>query len=127
MVRRAFGQSFVQGRMGILRGANGKYTAPEIVDVLPNLIGDFGDRTRRIGKYPIVVLFDEYGQAGVTEGILGPTLRNKGIEYISSGAVAEASDFRNFEPDGHLTPEVNTRLARALLGMIAGSMRKPFN
>jgi hypothetical protein len=118
MIRRGFGQYISRHRTATLRGDDGKLKAPDIVKVLPKLIESFAKRARGAGERPIVVLFEEYGNAGVLLPILGTTLAKEHIEYVSSANIAPADDARNYAPDGHFSPAANRRIAQALLGLI---------
>ena len=118
MIQRGFGQYISRSRMAKLRGNDGKFAAPDIVNVLPKLIGNFAKIARDSGKRPIVVLFEEYGYGGALMPLLGPTLANDHIEYVYSGDLAPANDLRNYAPDGHFSPAANVKIATALLKMI---------
>jgi hypothetical protein len=118
MIRRGFGQSISRKRAAMLRGEDGKINAQEIVKVLPKLISKFAERARGSGQRPIIVLFEEYGQGGVLMRILGDTLVNEQIEYVSSANIVATSDARNYAADGHFSPESNMKIAQALLDLI---------
>lgn len=118
MVRRGFGQYVDRNRMAKLRGQDGKFVAPDIVNVLPKLIGNFAQLARQSGKRPIVVLFEEYGYDGVLMPLLGPELAHDRIEYIYSGDIVPANDLRNYASDGHFSPEANAKIATAVLKII---------
>jgi hypothetical protein len=118
MVRRGFGQYVNRSRMAKLRGRDGRFDAPDIVDVLPKLIADFAKLARASGKRPIVVLFEEYGYDGVLMPLLTDTLVRDRIEYVYSGNIVPANDLRNYASDGHFSPESNVRIATALLKLI---------
>jgi len=118
MVRRGFAQQISRSRSAKLRGNDGKFVAPDIVNVLPKLISNFVKIARDSGKRPIVVLFEEYGYDGTLMPLLGSTLAHDHIEYVYSGDFAPAKDLRNYVSDGHFTPESNVKIATALLKMI---------
>jgi hypothetical protein len=118
MIRRGFGQYLSRRRQAKLRGNDGKFDAPDIVNVLPKLIGSFAKLAREAGKRPIVVLFEEYGYDGVLMPLLSATLVHDRIEYVYSGNIAPANDLRNYASDGHFSPEANARIATALLKLI---------
>lgn len=118
MIRRGFGQYISRRRASKLRGDDGKYKAPDIVTVLPKLVGSFAKIARQSGKRPMVVLFEEYGNGGVLMPILGATLAHDRIEHVYSGDIVPASDLRNYASDGHFSPESNIRIARAVLKLI---------
>lgn len=124
MIRRGFGQDNFRRRSEELRGSDGKIIAPDIVNVLPVLISGFAKRVRDRGAQPIVVLFEEYGSGGVLQRILSRTLSHGGIDYVSSMSIAPADDRRNFLADGHFKPEVNQKLARAVISLIQTSSGK---
>jgi hypothetical protein len=124
MVQRGFGQYISRSRMAKLRGNDGKFVAPDIVNVLPKLIGNFAKIARDSGKRPIVVLFEEYGCGGTLMPLLGATLAHDHIEYVYSGDFVPANDLRNYASDGHFSPKSNVKIATALLHMID---EKPVN
>lgn len=118
MIRRGFGQYVSRRRTGKLRADDGKFNAPDIVNVLPKLIGSFAKLARESGKRPIVVLFEEYGYGGVLMPLLRDTLAHDHIEYVYSGNIVPANDLRNYASDGHFSPAANAKLAAALLKLI---------
>jgi hypothetical protein len=118
MIQRGFAQYISRSRMAKLRGNDGKFTAPDIVNVLPKLIGNFAKIARDSGKRPIVVLFEEYGYGGALMPLLSSTLAHDHIEYVYSGDFVPANDLRNYVSDGHFSPESNVKIATALLKMI---------
>lgn len=118
MIRRGFGQYIFRMRTAKLRGDDGKFKAPDIVNVLPKLVGSFAKLARESGKRPIVVLFEEYGYDGALMPLLSATLAHDRIEYLDSGSIVPASDIRNYASDGHFSPESNARIATALLKLI---------
>jgi hypothetical protein len=118
MVRRGFGQYVNRSRMAKLRRRDGRFDAPDIVNVLPKLIDSFAKLARASGKRPIVVLFEEYGYDGVLMPLLSDTLARDRIEYVYSGNIVPANDLRNYASDGHFSPEANVKIAAALLKLI---------
>ena len=118
MVRRGFGQYINRSRMAKLRGHDGRFDAPDIVNVLPKMIASFAKLARASGKRPIVVLFEEYGYDGALMPLLSDTLARDRIEYVYSGNIVSADDLRNFASDGHFSPEANIKIATALLKLI---------
>ena len=118
MIRRGFGQYLSRRRQAKLRGDDGKFDAPDIVNVLPKLIGSFAKLAREAGKRPIVVLFEEYGYDGVFMPLLSATLVHDRIEYVYSGNIVSAKDLRNYASDGHFSSEANAKIATALLKLI---------
>jgi hypothetical protein len=124
MIRRGFGQDNFRRRSEELRGSDGNIIAPDIISVLPVLISNFAKRVRERGAQPIVVLFEEYGSGRVLERILARTLSHDAIDYVSSMPIAPANDRRNFLADGHFKPEVNQRIAKAVIGLIQASSKQ---
>jgi hypothetical protein len=118
MVRRAFGQDVMHRRNAGLRGPSGQIVAAGVVKVLPAMISDFAKRVRDAGQQPIVVLFEERGHGGELARILGQTLAADRIDYVSSAAIAPASDPTNFVADGHFTPEVNAKIGQKILNLM---------
>jgi hypothetical protein len=118
MIRRGFGQYVSRKRSAKLRGDDGKFDAPDIVNVLPKLIGSFAKLARASGKRPIVVLFEEYGYGGVLMPLLRDTLTRDRIDYVYSGDIVPANNLRNYVSDGHFSPQANAKIAGALLKLI---------
>jgi hypothetical protein len=118
MIRRGFGQYVSRRRTAKLRADDGKFNAPDIVNVLPKLISSFAKLARESGKRPIVVLFEEYGYGGVLMPLLRDTLAHDRIEYVYSGNIVPANDLRNYASDGHFSAAANAKLATALLKLI---------
>jgi hypothetical protein len=124
MIRRGFGQGISRRRTAGLRGDDGKINAPDIVTVLPKLIGSFAKLARNSHKRPVIVLFEEYGSGGTLMPLVGSALAQDHIEFISSADIVPPVNLGNYASDGHFSPEANEKIARALLGLIHGPVAK---
>ena len=64
------------------------------------------------------MLFEDRGYSGHLEAAFAATLDAEHISYLSSHAIAPASDAANFIADGHFTPEIDRQLAALFLQRI---------
>jgi hypothetical protein len=117
MIRRAWGQRVLRDRTGALQAAEGFSGAPEIVPVLEAMLLDFADKARAAGERPIVILIEDRGYGGTLSAIANQ-LRANGINFVTTSAIASSDDTGNFLGDGHFTPAVNEKIARAVLDLL---------
>ena len=118
MIRRAWGQRVLRVRTAALRAADGFSGAPDIAPVLRAMLIDFANRTRAAGERPIVILIEDRGYGGTLSAIAATALRANHIDFITTSAVVSATDTSNFLGDGHFTPAVNEKFARAVLDLL---------
>ncbi len=105
---------------GMYDAINGFAPGAAQIQVLEAMLVDLGQRTKARGQRLIVLLEQDQGYADSLARALGPTLKAAHIDYVSTHDIFSANDPRNFQPDGHYTPEANALFADRLLGMIRG-------
>ena len=115
MVRRALGHQHQVSFTARYHDGSGFKNQDGIIDVARALLQDFGRTAVADGRLPIVLLFDDRGYAGHLDAVLARSLDEAHIAYLSSDPIAPASDLNNFVPNGHFTPAIDERLARAFL------------
>ena len=117
MVRRSLAQ---QQQMAIANQihTSAGFTEGETLATLRTLIGEFNKTAKADGKLPVVLLFNTKGYNDHLYQALRQTLGQNAIPYVSTHAIAPASDLSNFVGDGHFTEVANHKIARALLKLI---------
>jgi hypothetical protein len=123
MLRRALGQRSIRERTSAMLAGGDFAGAPDIAPLLRALVLDFAEKARSAGSRPMVILIEDRGYGGVLSRMLASTLDAKQIEYVTTSAVASASDSANFVADGHFKPEINMEIARILLSRLRGPER----
>lgn len=94
----------------------------EDVRVLKALLVDMAHRTHQRGERFIVLLLHARGQSSYLNQILESTLKERGIEYISSDQFFSANDPSKFVADGHYTEAANRLIARALANKLRSNV-----
>jgi hypothetical protein len=119
MLRRAWGQRYLNGLTDEIRGPTGRFEGdPELVPTMQAMLIDFAKRTRSHGQRPIVLLFEDRGYDHALRDTLVPTLQANGIPFVLSADIAPATDAGIFLPDGHFLPSIDRDIARAALPLI---------
>jgi hypothetical protein len=118
MMRRAWGQRVIRDRTASLHAETGFSGAPEIASVARAILKDFAKRARAAGQRPIVILIEDHGFGGLLSAVLSSTLKENHIEFIATGEFVRADDPYNFVPDGHFTPVMFLKIARAVLQLV---------
>jgi hypothetical protein len=118
MIRRAWAQRSFRDRIGALRPENGFSGAPDIPPVLVAVLLDFAATTRAAGQHPILILFEDRGYGTALSTIAIPELRANNIDFVATSTIASAYDSASFLSDGHFTPAVDQKIARAVLSLI---------
>ena len=117
LFRRAFAQAEdrrISAEM--FSGEPGFVENPQVAPVMRAMLLDFAQKTRSKGKVPVVILFQDRGTGADTlYRMLGPALEQAGVPLVSSHTIASVDDPRNFIADGHFTPEVDRKIAEAVL------------
>jgi hypothetical protein len=121
MIRRAFGQRTLRMRIAALKPEAGFLGAPGIAPVLDTMLVDFAARSRAAGLRPIVILFEDRGFGTALSAIAAPVLRANRIDFVATSSIASPNDSANFIADGHFTPLVEERIARAVLALLNGA------
>jgi hypothetical protein len=78
------------------------------------MVSDFAATARQDGKFPIVVVLNDKGYEDHLIQVLLPRLGQEAIPYVSTHAIAPASNLSNFVGDGHFTQSANQRIATVL-------------
>jgi hypothetical protein len=115
LIRRALGHQHQAAFTARYHDTNGFNNRDGLLDIARALLIDFGRTAAADGRLPFVLLFNDLGYPGHLDAAFADTLDRAGIPYVSSHAVAPASDRNNFVADGHFTPEVDLRLAKRWL------------
>lgn len=124
LVRRAWAQRHLDRLENDIHSAKG--FAKEEMSVLQAMVCDFATTARKDGKFPIVVVLNDKGYEDHLIQALLPRLGQDAIPYVSTHAIAPASNLSNFVGDGHFTKPANQRIAKAVLTVINQSVpRKP--
>lgn len=118
MIRRAWGQRSLRMRIAALRPEAGFSGAPDIAPVLCAMLLDFAATARAGGLRPIVILFEDRGYGTALSAIAAPVLRANRIEFVATSSIASPNDSSNFIADGHFTPAVDEKIARAVRALL---------
>jgi hypothetical protein len=118
MLRRAWGQRHIQAETDRLRGNGDMDGDPNLMRGVQAMVADFATKARSSGARPVVVLFEDRGYDGVLRRTIVPTLRANDIPYVLSGDIAPATDAGIFLGDGHFLPEIDRKIAQAVLPIV---------
>jgi hypothetical protein len=118
MIRRAWGQRVLRVRTAALRADDGFSGAPDIAPVLRAMLIDFANRARKAGERPIIILIEDQGYGGTLSAIAAPALQVNHVDFIATSTIAPPDDTSNFVSDGHFTPAVDEKIARAVLDLL---------
>lgn len=124
LLRRAWAQRNQRLRLARVHDRRGFREDAGSVRVLRALTGAFVDGCRRDGTLPVVLLLDDAGYADHLSKLLGPELERRGAVWLGTHELADASDRANLRGDGHFVPEVNRRLAAALLARVRAGLNE---
>ena len=122
MIRRAWGQRFLNQRTDALRAADGFSGAPDIRGVLGAILVDFANRARERGTRPIVILIEDRGFGESLSRATVPTLKANHVDFLATSTIVSPDDSANFVGDGHFTPAAFEKIARAVLGLLGGDI-----
>ena len=122
MIRRAWGQRFLNERTDALRAADGFSGAPDIPRVLGAILVDFAKKARARGTRPIVILIEDRGYGESLSSIAVPALKANDIEFVATSTIVSPDDSANFVGDGHFTPAAFEKIARAVLKLLGDDM-----
>lgn len=103
---------------GVYDGAHGFNPDSQPIIIGKAMLESLGKYARAQGKRLIVLLEQDRGYGDSLERAFGPTLRQAGIDYISTDKLFSSQDPNNFIADGHYTDHANGLLADALRTMI---------
>ena len=103
---------------GVYAASEGFNPRAESLVALKAMLVDLERRTRERKERLVVLLLHTRGHADHLYGVLEGTLKQAGIEYISTHTLFSANDPSNFLPDGHYAQDASTRLSKALLAKV---------
>jgi hypothetical protein len=121
LVRRAYAQRFVRNARKAVLDSSGFRADSEQVKVARAIIHNFARLARIDGEIPVIFLVNNFGYSDYLFKALSPVLLEDHIPYLSSHTVVSPDDPRGYLPDSHFTDEVDDKLARALVQVIADS------
>jgi hypothetical protein len=122
VLRRAWAQRLQREHLGRLHGRKGFREDAESVRVLRALLSDFVEGCRQDGTLPVVVLLEDAGYSDHLSRAFGPELDRLGAAWLGTHALADPGNPKNLKGDGHFIPEVNERLAAALLARVRAGL-----
>jgi hypothetical protein len=88
------------------------------IPVLQRMVVEFAAAAKQDGAIPLVLLIQDQGYDDHLYRVLQPTLRQAGIDYVSTHEIAKANDRQNFVGDGHFTAAANQQIAAKVLAVI---------
>jgi hypothetical protein len=118
MIRRAWGQRFLNKRTDALRAADDYSAAPDIPRVLGAMLVDFAMKARARGTRPVVILIEDRGSGESLSAIAVPTLKANDIEFVATSTIVSPNDSANFVGDGHFTSGAFETIARSVLKLL---------
>ena len=118
LLRRAYAQAEYRKR-SLRLVSDGMQYRPDMGSPLRGLLVSFARQVRARGQHPYVILLQDrgYGTDSLAR-LVGSSLEQAGATVIRSDQVAGVGDPRNFEPDGHFTPQIDRLIAQRLLAAI---------
>lgn len=125
LMRRGWAAHSQDYNYGIYDPAAGFRGSSEPIQVLRTMLVDLGQRTGARGQRLVVLLEQDQGYSDSLYRALGPALTAAHVEFLSTHTIFSANDPRNFQADGHYTPEANLLFARQLQAAIRGHLAKP--
>jgi hypothetical protein len=124
VLRRAWAQRAQREKLARVHDRAGFRESAEQVRVLRALVGSFASGCRADGTLPVVLLLEDAGYSDHLGRLLGPHLDSLGVTWLATHEVADAGNPVNFKADGHFVPEVNARIAAALLQRIRAGLAR---
>jgi hypothetical protein len=91
---------------------------PAIAPTLRAMLLDFASKARQAGKRPIVILIEDRGYGGTLSAMATSALRANRVDFVNTSAIVSPDDTGNFIADGHFTPAVDEKIARAVLELL---------
>jgi hypothetical protein len=118
LLRRAWAQREMRGRLARLHGRKGFREGAEQVRVLHALVASFVWGCRADGTLPVVLLLEDAGYSDHLSKSLGSQLDSLGVVWLATHELADSGNPMNLKGDGHFKVEVNERLAAELLARV---------
>ena len=122
VLRRAWAQRQQREHLGRIHDRKGFREDAESLRVLRSLVSAFVEGCREDGTLPVVVLLEDAGYSDHLSRALGPELDRLGAPWLGTHALADPANPVNLKGDGHFIPEVNERLAAALLARVRAGL-----
>lgn len=113
-LRRAWAQRQQRMHTALLHGPKGFREDAEAVAVLRRMVGRFARGVREDGGVPVVVVVNDRGYDDHLWRALERTLHDERVPFVSTHALAPATDAANFVADGHLVGAANRRIGEAV-------------
>ena len=124
MLRRAWFQHIHLAYLDQVHDHNGYNEEADFVPVLKALVIDFAKTAREDGRLPVIALIHNIGFDDHLYKILGDTLEQNDVPYISTHTIAPAADPANIIEGGHFTHEANLKFGKALQKLINENQKK---
>jgi hypothetical protein len=124
MVRRAVAQRWQASCIARIHGPTGFVESSPAIASLRGIVAEFASISRRNSKIPIVLLIQDQGYRDHVYRALEPVLQSSRIPHISTHTIAPDTDRRNFIADGHFTEEAYKKIAKGLLDLIDGELKR---
>ncbi len=118
-LRRAWAQRQQRMHTASLHGPAGFRADAEAVEVLRRMVVTFARDVRADGGVPVVVVVNDRGYDDHLWRVLEGPLRAGHVPFVSTHALAPATDASNFVADGHLVGAANRRVGEAVARAIA--------
>ncbi len=122
LVRRAWAQRQYREVVARYHDGNGFTGFDDSLLVSMEIFKAFAAQAGEDGTIPIVLLINDQGFSDHLDQAFADPLTEAGVPYFSTASVVSSDRFANFEPDGHFLPEIDERIAAALLTMIKGKI-----
>jgi len=125
MLRRAYAYSSRRRKQAeVYDERHGFNKKSEEVEILLSIIENFAKEARRDNSLPIVYIVNNLFTGSHLFDLLEGTLSAHQILFLSSHEICPPMDPRNYLPDTHFIPAKNLELAKAMLGVVRGNLKK---
>ncbi len=122
LLRRAWAQREQRRHLARLHDRHGFREDSPNARELRALVASFVAGCRADGTAPVVLLVEDAGYSDDLARLLGPELDGLGATWLATHGIVDASRPENLRPGGHFVPEMNERLAAALLARIQAAL-----
>lgn len=119
MLRRAYAQRSSRQIADTVMVQHSYIEQEAIGPVLKSLVFNFAQRVKATGKRPIILLLQDGNSGDALFKLLGPSLEEAGLEFVSTHDIAPTTNSANFVSDGHFSAAANHRITKKLLQLIA--------
>lgn len=122
MTRRAWGQRHMQAMQTRYHTKDGFNPKTGIADTARYLVVDWAKKVREDGRLPIIYVINDLGFDDHLYQVLGQTLKDNGIAYVSTHTYAPTDVLSNFQTDGHFVHAVDEITAQKFDAIFKASM-----